>query len=92
MILAVVALRAVVEVALFALLGQGLLALLTGKSRERNPIYLLFRLLARPPLVLLRRIVPQAIGDRHFPVVAFFILLWLWLFLAYLKRVLGGMA
>lgn len=84
-------LRGVTEVALLALLGQGLLALLAGSRRATNPIYQLFQTVTRPVLRIARFITPRAIIDKHLPFVAFFLLFWLWIFLAYAKRVLGDM-
>jgi uncharacterized protein YggT (Ycf19 family) len=86
MLFLVSAIRAIVEVALLSLLGRGLLALLAGRSREQNSIYQLFCVLTRPVIRLVRAVVPRQIIDRHLPFVAFFVLFWLWLFLAYLKR------
>jgi len=83
-------LRALVEVALLALLGQGLLAILAGSRRGTNPIYRLFQIITDPVLRLVRRITPRQILDRHLPFVAFFMLFWLWILLAYVKRVLCG--
>ncbi len=88
------ALRAVVEVALLALLGQGLVGFLAGASRRKNPIYALFSIIVRPPVRLMRCIAPQAIIDRHLPYLTFFVLFWLWILLAYGKRSLcasGGL-
>lgn len=85
-------LRAIVEIAMFFLLGQGLLALLAGPGRAANPVYRLFQLLTSPALRLARMIVPKAIIDRHLPFVAFFLLFGLWIFLAYLKRLMGAAA
>lgn len=79
-------LRALVEVAGMFLLGQGMLHVLAGASRENNKIYLLFRMLARPAVWLVRQVTPKAILDRHMSVVAFFVLFWLWIALAYLRR------
>ena len=87
-LIVVSALRALVEVAMLALLGQGALALLAGAKRAANPIYRLFQIVTRPVLSVLRRAIPRAIADRHLPVVVFFLLFWLWLFLAYLKQTL----
>ena len=80
------ALRALVEVAGCFLLGQGLLYLLAGKRRDRNPVYQLFQLLTSPVVKLTRAITPRQIIDRHVPVVGFFILLWIWIGLALVKR------
>ena len=56
-----------------------------------NPIYRLFQIVTRPVIVLTRRLLPKAVLDRHVPVVAFFLSFWLWIVLAYVKRVLCGM-
>ncbi len=85
------ALRALVEVALLALLGQGLLAFLAGGRRDTNAIYQLFRVVTRPVIRAMRTITPKLILDRHLPYVAFFMLFWLWIILAYAKRVVSGM-
>ena len=77
--------RALVEVSLLFLLGQGLLALLAGPRRHDNTIYQLFLLLTKPVLKIVRKISPPQIIDRHLPFVAFFLLFWLWIALAYAK-------
>lgn len=89
-ILLVSALRALVEVALLTLLAQGLLALLAGAGRAKNPIYMLFEIVTRPVLKAARWLTPKLVMDKHLPFVAFFILFWLWILLAYVKRTLCG--
>jgi uncharacterized protein YggT (Ycf19 family) len=79
-------LRALVEVALLFLLGQGLLALLAGSRRDTNAIYKLFLIVTAPVLKLMRRITPRQIIDRHLPFVAFAVLFWIWIALAWLKK------
>lgn len=94
-LLLVAALRAMVEVAGLCLLGQGVLYLLAGASRDRNGIYQLFRIVTRPVLRLVRAVTPRLVLDRHLPVVAFFLLFWLWIALAVVRReicVAGGLA
>ena len=78
-------LRALVEVALLALLGRGALALLAGAGRQSNPIYQLFVIVTGPAIRLVRRLTPPFIIDRHLPIVTFFVLFWLWIFLAWVK-------
>lgn len=80
--------RTLVEVAGFFLLGQGLLYVLAGASRERNAVYLLFRVITHPVVRMVRYITPKQVVDRHVPVVAFFLLFWLWIALAYARRVI----
>jgi len=82
----IVALRALVEIALLFLVGQGVLAVIAGNRRHDNGVYKLFVLVTRPVLKLMRFITPSSIIDRHLPVVAFFLLFWIWIGLAWLKR------
>ena len=83
-------LRALVEVALLALLGQGLLALLAGGRRDSNPIYILFKVVTKPAIRAARWITPKLVIDRHIPFVAFFLLFWLWIFLAWARQFLAS--
>lgn len=79
-------LRALVEVALLTLIGQGLLALLAGARRASNPVYQVFQIVTRPVIRLVRLISPPQIIDKHLPFVAFFVLFWVWIGLAWLRR------
>lgn len=81
-------LRALVETAGLFLLGQGLLHVLIGGARDTNVVYQLFRIVTRPVLRAARAITPRIVVDRHLPFVAFFLLFWLWIGLAYLRRLL----
>lgn len=84
------ALRALVELAGWFLLGQGALYLLAGARREQNPVYRLFRLITAPVIRATRALTPKVIVDRHIPIVAFFLLFWTWVLLQLLKRYLCG--
>lgn len=84
------ALRALVEVAMLALLGLGAVALLSGARRHTNPIYQLFAVITKPVVRAARFITPKAIIDKHVPFVAFFLLFWLWIFLAWAKQFLAS--
>ncbi|TCS72139.1 hypothetical protein EDC61_10654 [Sulfuritortus calidifontis] len=79
-------LRALVEVAGFALLGQGLLALLAGKYRQDNLFYKILQTVTRPVIRAVRFFTPRVIIDAHIPFLAFFLLFWLWIALALAKR------
>ena len=81
-------LRALVEVAGMFLLAQGLLFLLSGATREKNIVYQLFKIITRPVIQMTRFVTPRVIVDKHIPFVAFFILFWLWLLVAYVKQIL----
>jgi hypothetical protein len=84
-------LRALAEIAGMFLLAQGALFLLAGGRREQNIVYQLFRIVTRPVICATRRIMPKAIIDRHIPFVAFFLLFWLWIVLAYVRQIVCGL-
>jgi hypothetical protein len=86
------ALKAVVEVAGLAYLGQALVGAFSGANREQNVIYQVFRIVTGPVTRFTRILMPKFIPDRHIPFVAFGLLVWVWIFLIFglasLKR--GG--
>ncbi len=84
-------LRMLVEICLFSLIGQGVLAVLPGVDREKNLFYLVLKTLASPATRLARWIAPKFVVDRHIGWIALFILLALWVGLAVLKQIVGGM-
>lgn len=90
-LLLVSVLRALVEVAGFALLGQGALALLAGKYRNDNVFYRVLGVVTRPVVRAVRFIAPRFIIDAHVPMLTFFLLFWLWIALALAKRHLCGL-
>lgn len=71
-------LKLIAEIALLALLGQWLIGLMAGASRDRNPVYGLLQLLGRPWIRAARWFSPQIVLDRHVPLVAVFLLLLMW--------------
>ncbi|MEY3202079.1 MAG: hypothetical protein RIR70_1629 [Pseudomonadota bacterium] len=85
-LLVLVILRTLAEVALLTLLGQGVLALLAGSRRNTNPVYRVFQVVTGPVIAVVRKISPPQIIDKHLPFVAFFVMFWAWIGLAYLKR------
>ena len=84
-ILLVSIVRTPVEVAGFALLGQGVLAVLAGKYREQNAFYRMLRIITGPVVRAVRFITPRLVLDAHVPVLTFFLLFWLWIALALLS-------
>ena len=85
-ILVISVLRALTEVAMLTLIGQGLLALLAGARRATNPVYQVFQIVTRPVIRAVRVISPPQILDKHLPFVAFFVLFWVWIGLAWLRQ------
>lgn len=67
------------EIALLALAGQWILGLLAGAGREQNLFYQLLQVVTRPVLTGVRYITPRVVIDRHLPLVAFMLLLFVWL-------------
>jgi hypothetical protein len=64
MLLFATALKMWAEIALMALLGQALLALLVGQARVRNPVYRLLQWLTAPLLAGLRSCLPASSERR----------------------------
>jgi hypothetical protein len=65
----------VLYIALLALLGQGALFVLAGAKRDRNIFYQLLQIVSKPFTLLVRKLTPQKVADRHVPVVTFLLLL-----------------
>jgi hypothetical protein len=77
------AVKAMVEVAGFAYIGQALVAAFAGARRHDNVVYQVFKIITGPVTRVARWISPRFVPDQHVPFVAFGILLWIW-FLAIL--------
>jgi hypothetical protein len=90
----IVILKALTEVAGVAFLGQGVLWLLAGSKRDQNIVYNLFKTITSPATRATRIITPRIIIDAHIGLVAFFLLIVLWLALTAfkIKLVLDGAA
>ena len=78
MLILAVIVKMLAEIALFALLAQGVVGLLSGQARDRNPVYRLLQLTSRPWVLAARWFSPKTVLDRHLPLVAFFVLMLLW--------------
>ena len=81
----IVILKALTEIAGVAFLGQGVLWVIAGAKREQNAVYKLFKTLTSPVTRVTRAITPRIIIDAHIGLVAFFLLLVLWVVLTALK-------
>jgi hypothetical protein len=78
--------RAVVELAGWFMLGQGILYVFAGRRRSENFVYQLFALLTRPVMRITRAITPRVVRDEHVWIAAFLLVLWLWIGLGIAKR------
>jgi hypothetical protein len=81
----IVILKALTEIAGVALLGQGVLWVIAGSKRDQNVVYGLFRTLTTPVTKAARWITPRVVLDQHIGLVAFFLVLVLWLALTAMK-------
>jgi hypothetical protein len=78
-------LKALAEVAGVAFLGQGVLWLLAGARRDQNQVYKLFKLLTSPVTRFTRFITPRIVLDQHIGLVAFLVVMVLWVVLLVFK-------
>ncbi len=77
----IVVLKAVAEIAGLALLGQGVLALLAGPSREINVFYRVLAAMTSPVRAATRFITPRFVVDQHIGLAAFALVLMAWILL-----------
>jgi hypothetical protein len=71
----VVILKALNEIALMALLGQGALFVLAGARRHTNVVYTLLKTVTGPIFKATRFIAPRFVVDEHIGFLALFFLL-----------------
>lgn len=71
--------KLIAEIALMALLGQWLLALLAGAKKDQNLFYQILQIMVRPFISFARLVTPKFVLDRHLPLVAFLLLVFVWL-------------
>ena len=79
MLLFTLALKLIAEIALMALLGRGLLALLAGAGRQTNPFYRVLAVITDPFVRAARWVTPRLVLDQHVPLVAFLLMGLVWL-------------
>ena len=78
MLAAVTIVKLLAEIALLALLGQWVIGLLSGPARDHNPFYRLLQVVGRPWVRAARWLAPRVVLDRHLPLVAGLVLLFIW--------------
>lgn len=78
-------LKAILEVAGLSLLGQGLLYVFAGASRERNFVYLMFRTVTAPVFRITRFLTPRFVIDRHIWLLTPLLVVSLWLLVTWFK-------
>lgn len=88
MLFLIAALRAIIEMLLLCLLGQGALYLLAGEKRHGNPVYQLFALITGAPQRWLAKLLPATSPAKVKALFSFLVLLFLWLGLAFARKFL----
>jgi hypothetical protein len=78
MLTAALYIKLIAEIALLALLGQWVLGLLAGARRQQNIFYQTLAAVGRPFVWLARRLSPRVVLDQHVPLVAFLLLVFVW--------------
>jgi len=81
----IVILKALTEIAGVAFLGQAVLWAIAGSKRDQNLVYKLFKTLTSPVTRVTRAITPRIIIDAHIGLVAFFLLMVIWVVLTAFK-------
>lgn len=71
--------KLVAEIALMAMAGQWVLGLLAGARKEQNLFYQVLAIIGSPFVRVARLLTPKLVLDRHVPLVAFFLLIFIWL-------------
>lgn len=79
MLLAANIIKLIAEIALMAMAGQWLLGLLAGAKKDQNLFYQILAIVGRPFVWTARFLAPKFVLDRHVPLVAFCLLLFIWL-------------
>jgi hypothetical protein len=95
MVLFAVIVKGLVELLLLVMVGQGVLFVLAGAARQQNLIYRMFATVTAPIMKVARFVTPRFIVDQHIGLVAFFLLVVLWIAALALKvkavAALGGL-
>ncbi len=77
--------KLIAEIALLSLLGQWLLGLLAGAKKDQNLFYQVLQIVVRPFVSVARLVTPKFVLERHLPLVAFFLLAFVWIGATLLK-------
>lgn len=83
---ALVVLKAILEVAILALVAQFLVGIFAWGRRDTNVIYKLFAVIASPFTRLVRLATPRFVVDGHIPLATFLLLGFVWLFVVFELR------
>jgi hypothetical protein len=85
MLTVILAIKLIAEIALLALFGQWVLGLLAGARKEQNFFYQILQIIGKPFVSVARFVTPKFVLERHHPLVAFLLLVFVWLAATILK-------
>jgi hypothetical protein len=85
MLTVILAIKLIAEIALLALFGQWVLGLLAGARKEQNFFYQILQIIGKPFVSVARFVTPKFVLERHYPLVAFLLLVFVWLAATILK-------
>lgn len=71
--------KLIAEIALLALFGQWVLGLLAGQKKDQNIFYQVLQQVGKPFVSVARLVTPKFVLERHVPLVAFLIMVFVWL-------------
>jgi hypothetical protein len=74
--------KAIIEVALMALLGQFIVGIFAWGRRQGNVVYKLFQTIASPFTWVVRKVTPKVVLDTHIPLATLLLLTFVWLFVS----------
>jgi len=74
--------KAIIEVALMALLGQFLVGIFAWGRRGNNVVYKLFQTIASPFTWVVRKLTPRVVLDTHIPLATLLLLVFGWFFVS----------
>lgn len=86
MALTLVIIKAILEIAALALIGQFLVGIFAWGRRADNVIYRLFEVVASPFTRLVRVLTPKFVVNQHIPLATFLLLAFAWIFVLFELR------
>ena len=81
--------RGLIEVAGLMFLVRGLIWLFFAKARKNNVVYDVLTTGVMPFIKLARRITPRIVSDASIPMIAFFLIFWIWIGLGLLQQAMA---
>ncbi len=81
-------LKLICEIVGLCLIGQGVLYILAGATREKNLPYQLLRMVTNPVIKALRFVTPRFVLDQHLGLLAFLVVFMVWFWAGHTKLAL----